>query len=768
MSFVKGMAIFAGLRSIGSMVGTGISSAQDEAISTDTLKRRLGDLGVDFENLRNQTRMASQGLGLTYVETVRLGQQFASTAGNLRAGDAASGGFGRTIATAGGFARSYGIDPSQSMELFATARRTGADGGNDAGDRRLALMISDSIQNSGYIGKADEIVAAITNFSDQQARFAIQSPNVGAFSGAMSSLMTNSNGLLDPAGASSLLGSADSAFRRGGAKGEASKMAIYTALTQANPGISPIEVQALIDGGMFASAESTFGDKGGATKGMYKGDNGKLSKKTNFDVFSDFLRKRYSDPEWRDAAISGVFGGSIAQSRMLDGMKDEEGHASLDLLSRAGVNPSSVNPTGLKSISAIAGAKNRGDLKGIYGNLMGRADIGKDQKSAMTTAVKGGNFNDIQETMARAAASGQEQTEGSQTRTAVTDMSNKLGDIGSHMLEALNAIRTVATIIADKIAPDRMSAQREDEAAKHIDYAGFVKSGDRYKGVPLGGVLASFDRDALDFALKSDNAKIAAMRSKTPGGKLDESAIASVLGFRPPEGTSGSVFDIYMARRQNFLAAAAPPESGPAGGATDADWNHVGAPGAASAGKASGAAAPDRIRKAMAAKQKEMSAPSPYDALFQAAGKKYGVNWLDLKRIAIMESDIGKKNQPGPSALGHSALGIMQVWNPDAQARMGANWRDPATNIDEGARIYAQKLKAAGGSTHGALRAYNGTGPAAEAYANEATSLTAGSEAQNLHVHFAEAPIVLKNENGHTVGKGSLKPMLAPAASGTR
>lgn len=761
MSFLRGGLALAGIGSIFAMAAKGVNSGSDEAIGTDTLKRRLGDLGVDFDRLRDQTRRASEGLGITYVESVRLGQQFAREAGNLRAGDVASGGFGRTLRTAEGFSRSYGLEPEQGVALFGTMRRTGADGGTDQGDRRLALMISDTITRSGYAGKADEIVDAISKFADQQARYSVQRPNIGAYAGALSSLTGTGLSGLDPAGAAGILGASDSAFRKGGARGEASKNALYAALMGSSPGMSPMAVQGLMEGGLFATTRSTFGE-GSALKGLYSGP---LDDTTNFSKARSMFSRMYPNRGYRLNALSNTFGLSMGQASAYDSMSDDQANGSIGLLRRAGVNESSVNPTGLATISRLASG-GVGDMRSVYDSLMKRREVSDTDKAGLRKTLAGGDVETLRTTLAKlVAAYGQESTDGDKTRKSISDVENKLTEIGGEVIKLLNPIRSAAVAIAEIVVPgfktgEAVGRERAKEAAGH-DYA------TQYRG--LG---ANFGK-LLDADLTSDRRRFDDARRKAGGGRVN---IDSIVG-RPPDNWAASNPNLYaetMARRQ-ALERLQPAPAGSAVSSDDANWMRLGtgvSGGATSTGRAS------FVRPYTGQQAREIAGqtlrPSQYDAMFQAAGRKYGVDWRMLKARAVSES----RMRPGAQGVATrqrdgsivQALGLMQV--TDANGRNAGLSRgdllDPAKNIDLGSKLYSEALRSNGGDYHKADLEYyggkKGQGPNSQQYAANGDAVRG-----QMSLLLNDATIYVKDaRTGATLGQTALKPTLKPKAQGTR
>lgn len=86
----------------------------------------------------------------------------------------------------------------------------------------------------------------------------------------------------------------------------------------------------------------------------------------------------------------------------------------------------------------------------------------------------------------------------------------------------------------------------------------------------------------------------------------------------------------------------------------------------------------------------QTQAPSQYDAMFQASGKKYGVDPAELKMHAVAESSLN------PTASSGQASGIMQL-SPGTAQKLGVNPLDPAQAIDGAAQLMAQYKTAAGG-----------------------------------------------------------------------
>lgn len=453
LGFGKSMLALAGIGSVMGMATRAADLATEDATGTDTLKRRLGDLGVDFEKLRTQMRTASVGLGVTYVETTRLGQAYAREVGNLGAGDNVSG----RLRTGIGFSRSYGLDPNEGTQFFGQMARFGA-GRDEAGQRRLALLIGDAVAKSGYTGKVDELLQAVADYTSIGARMMLQTPNVEAYANALTSLTGRGLPGLDPAGAAALIGTADGSMRRGGAMGEASMNFMYAAMRNASPGIKPVDALALMEGGLFGTTRGTFG--GGSPLAGFMGKGVGLNDRTNLEKVIPMFRKFYGNNGYMLDAVKNSFGlSSHAQAAALVGMQDRgQLGASAAVMGRAGIDPMALNASGFATVGAIANAKGRSGLQGVYGNIMGRGDLSDAEKKKFADSVgetmKGGSDDAVRTAMVK-AVSGlyQEKTPGSETRQAITDLTNKLTESGGPLLSVLNPIRDAVVAIADRIIP---------------------------------------------------------------------------------------------------------------------------------------------------------------------------------------------------------------------------------------------------------------------------------------------------------------------------
>jgi hypothetical protein len=113
-----------------------------------------------------------------------------------------------------------------------------------------------------------------------------------------------------------------------------------------------------------------------------------------------------------------------------------------------------------------------------------------------------------------------------------------------------------------------------------------------------------------------------------------------------------------------------------------------------------------RLVPAAAPPQPAPPPPANAKQLIDQAADRYGVPAAFLHAVARAESAYK------PDAVSHKgAIGVMQLM-PATAAQLGADPRDPAQNIDAGARHLRDLLVQYNGSSHKALSAYN-AGPGA-------------------------------------------------------
>lgn len=567
LGFVKGGLALAGINSVMGMASSALDSATEESTGTDTLKRRMGDLGVDFDKLRNQARAAGDGLGVTYLESNRLAQHYAREAGNLGVNGSLGGErFGI------GLSRAYGLESEQGVQFFGTMKRLGV-AGDDSSQRKLALTIADAVARGGYGGKADEVLAAVADFSSMAARYTFSMPNVGAYTGALTALTSTGRSGLDPDGAASLLSTADSAVRRGGGGGEAGMNFIYAALRGATS--DPLMSKALWSGGLFGTTQGTFGN--GSSAGSYYKSMGMstpgLSDVTNLQRIRTLVNRSIA-PRYRAEVMQNLMGLSSPQQAMeLLSMGDGQLGESQRLIGRAGITPKDSSIAG---IASIANARSVDDLRGMYGAVMGRGDVSQAEKGRLQAVLDTGSLDDLKTALvAVVGTKEQDETEGSKTRATVVELKNELTRVGGALLGPINLIRDGIVLLANKAAPGFKSgieSGREtwarDQAASGIDFEGKIRA--RGKG----------NIDWYQTRKETLKSGYDRMKKERGGGAVDIDALAPLPNeawktSRDP--TLQKNYEVAMALRK-YIRGLENPASGHASAATVRDaagWDRM-------------------------------------------------------------------------------------------------------------------------------------------------------------------------------------------------
>jgi len=127
-------------------------------------------------------------------------------------------------------------------------------------------------------------------------------------------------------------------------------------------------------------------------------------------------------------------------------------------------------------------------------------------------------------------------------------------------------------------------------------------------------------------------------------------------------------------------------------------------------------------------------APAASDKLIASIARRYRVAEAAVERVwdiaarhfprdpALLLAVVGVESSWRPWALGSvGEVGLCQV-RPDLHGVSAVDLLDPEANIEAAARVLHGCLARSGGDLSGALRRYNGTGPAAERYAAKVLS----------------------------------------------
>ncbi len=455
LGLLKGAGIglmLAGLAKAGQMAAQGYDMAKDRDVDADSLKRQMGDLGISFQALTAMSEAASEAMGVNAAQFVRLEQQMeASAHGAYRNAESLGGGTRDAV----GFARAYGVDPSQSVSFFGSMKNLDPKQNN----RELAVMIADAIARGGGRALAPDVMAAVQSLSSASARLSLSSPNSGAFSASYASLLARNGVGMTPDNALGILSTANNSVSRMGSAGEAGMNFILSALNrEGGATLNPVEAQALAEGGLFGTRKSVF--SGQAMQRYFGAD--KLSALTSgpganvrtVDAIMEQLHNSYGGNKWMELdAAKNLFGfQSYSATAAFMTMGSGQRSGLLDLLSKAGVDPTKVNTSGLATLGQISGAGSMKDLRGIFSELSARTGDGAltfDERDRLGKLSSGNDTQAFRVALAQVMASkNQEDTTGSDIRKGNASLENIQIAVGEKLVPAMNDARDALLSIA--------------------------------------------------------------------------------------------------------------------------------------------------------------------------------------------------------------------------------------------------------------------------------------------------------------------------------
>ena len=504
----------AGMAGIGAAIAGLVQAhgiATQEAHSVDFLKRQLGDIGVNFNTLRDLNRGASAGYGISSVESASYARQFAR-GGNLRG----MGGLQDELRNAYGFSRAYGMDPSAGVGFFSSMRgvRVTID---ETSSKKLGAILAESLEKGGNVAQAQEVMAAVQQFASSMARQTLTMPNLEAFAGGISSLTRLKLPGLDAQGAGSLLMQADQAMRQGGAKGEASLNVAYSALSQANPGMSAFGAKALMGLGLFGTGKDLAASPWGRMTG-FKGTGAT----TNFDAVRQMIQRHYGGkPEELAATLQGFFGLNEQQSAVMAGFSPDQLGGIEALTKRRGIDFGKINSAGMQSLASVAAARNMGDLVPTIRSVRDRKDIGDADRKALQAALQTGDFGKVQDTLTDILSrADQEMSDGKKSLEVQKQMETALARLGDGLLPATNMIRDGVGRLVNVFAGDSEEAnaytaerKRQKDQANMEDFLksqvenGTIRpdAADRILGRDTGWKGGAIDDALLDAVRKTES-----------------------------------------------------------------------------------------------------------------------------------------------------------------------------------------------------------------------------------------------------------------------
>lgn len=687
---------------IGGAVGGVIGGAADryasplreEAKVYSELRRMVGSTVTDFSNLRDSVRSATRGFTVTDLEAANLAKTFAKTAG--LSGDATYA-TARGVGTSVGFAQGYGVSNEQATSFFASMRLNGSTR-NDSDNRRMALLIGESVAKGGTSAKMDEVLSVIGNFVSHATQQTLLAPNVGSYA----SLLSTGTGMgiaglkSNPNGVASIFSAADSGVLSGGGRGEASQYQWLRARQNGIAGTSWNSNSLMQSAGLLTDLGGVFGpdsaayqmaEKNGdyATMAEYQSLSRNASGKTNLGLGMA-----------RAKALSG--GNSALEMQNIMGMfgiNNPQHAAALQMIANSdkglggferklqgyGINVAGLNMSQVGSMADLV-AGGSGAFSNQYKKLMTGKALSDAEKASMKGVMDKEGMGKNLEKMILDGTAKDSMDEGLKNQLTQIDLDREI----SRSLTSLVSIEGDARQILLGLLN---SANPNNQITAGIGKRNLADIGISISGIDIYGKQAANSQMVADSVKKMRAAKT--MEEKASIGDAMMAQIHAAGG----EGYPSESMKILTDEKKSQILNQSLPASN--------DYNPT---------------ISRDVAPAMGGVAGMVKSKSSYDALFAEAGGKYGVDPMVLKQIAAQESGLN------PLAIGDNGsskdYGIMQH-NSRYMGERGlddSNWSDPKANVMAGAKLFSGLLKKSGGDYWKAFKMYNGSGSAAERYAD--------------------------------------------------
>jgi Transglycosylase SLT domain len=718
------MGLMGGMLALGAgRLVSGVMEKVDQAernnIGLDTLKRTLGDVNVSFAALKSVVHSSADNLKITYDEAGRLATQFTKL-GNVTTDQYKT--LGDELDVGVGMSRAFGLDPSQGVGVMGQMSGLGITS-NTQESRRFALLIGETIGKSGAFAKADEVMDALGGYAAAQTRSNMGAANVAGYAGMFSGLVGSGIPGMDPAGAASLLGRINGSLSAGGAKGEASQF--FTSMIGARMGLDPFQTQILREGGAFATNDEAFGE--GSTAKRF-GISGPGGDKTFLQSSIDQLRQQYGKNKGMLAmATANHLGINMRQAMGLlsvdaNQIGEMQGYGDLSKLSGNGIGNLS---------KALYGSE--ADRQGLASTLLGRKDVSGEDKDALRKAM--GTASEREMLAKLTAQYDQERTQGSDIRDSKTALDNIKTNLADKLVPMVDQMRHGIMHIAGggkkspkEIMAEVMALESKDKVAgikgsfeaQRLGVVGEAEAIRVKRNTAVADLKKNFGSmtpEEIERAQKN----IVNLSNEYERKSEDVRKRLLDLQEREAKAIEAEVTErdkrIEKMRKENTATDPEITGSINQSAAEGARLSRVGyAPAAAGGGgrsyTSSGGAEP----------------PGTFDDLFVKYGKQYGVDPRILKAIASKESNMRPGAVGGVNRNGTRDYGLMQH-NSAFLAERGLtdDWRNPERSIEEAAKLLRNNIRRTG-SVRSGVRAYNGSGPDAEAYAADIMSRVDGTK----------------------------------------
>lgn len=706
-----GAAAFGLIKLVGGVVSK-LDGAQNEGVQRSDMVRSMGFAVDEFDRLRSSAAALAQGLDVTTAEATQLARSYGTAAGF---GQNDQGRLVSESAEAGRFARQTGMDVSATAGAFAQLRRSGQDS-----PERVGKSIVDAMSRRGDFGRMGEVLEALRSFATDVnggSRTRANTDEALALAARLANLDLPGMGSPEALGAAA---SMDAGFRRG-AGGEAGDMLLLGGLQRMGLPVSGYDVASVREAGLMAKLSDVFGSSSPAFKAAQAAGNQPEMERlqalagaggTTLDMVFKSIQGRYSSLAEQASAMQSMTGSTRADAQAF--MAAMHGGGVQGVRGRLGamqIDTSGMSAAQLIAASGVMGDSQEG-LERRRRDMLARKGDGaltEGQKASLNAAD---TPEKLREALLKLASAETVLTDGERTRTSLATINTTMESFAAKLVPAVTAVRDLLADVARKF-----------------------------------GVISQDDVDRIKGITPIDRLR----RDVSDATKEREGLQSSILSWSGPHQARikllGDQIEAKQAKIRELEAADAAAKV-PAAGAPSAAA-------VAESGRRSGNVA------ALAA------APSQYDDLFKRAGKQHGVDWRDLKLLAAQESGM-RPDAVGRNTNGTEDLGLMQH-NSRYLADRGLTREDamdPEKAVPAAAKLFSDLLQQHGGDRRKAYRAYNGSGPKAEAYADSLMRSRAALDAK-LPAAAADAPAgkpaggAMASPSGYQIPEAQLQHMVS-------
>jgi hypothetical protein len=477
---------------IGGRFDKGYGDAKQSALTYSEIRKAAGGLGADFHKLRETVQGLNTGLGVTHVEAAQLAKQFTIT-GNVTADKIQD--IGYSLRTSAGFGRGYGLDPSQGVGFFALMRQNGV-ARTEGDNRKLALMIGESVAKSGNTAKMGEVLESVSSWVSSSTRASLSEANVGGYLSMLSSLSsTGLAGLVNsPGNAAAILNHADQSVRSGGARGEASRNFLYAALQSDNPAMNALDLNLLLEQGLMGDAKKAFGPDSAAYKAaeMLNDEKTKqhyreLSSNSHGTNMASIMKSLEARSGGNTAmllkSMGGVFGGSESDNAALyRAFGADTGLGKLkSILSSAGIDLERLETDKIGALAGVA----LGDTDSLKKQWKKLQDMGMSSHDVSTVndiLKNKGEGEEFRQALIKMTAK-YDKDSGEQMLQKQADIANGIQELVENLIPTEIAIKDGILELVKHFAPDSAFGKKlvDDSYKQHSTDLSKLVEGDQWK-----------------------------------------------------------------------------------------------------------------------------------------------------------------------------------------------------------------------------------------------------------------------------------------------